>query len=91
MRAPSITAFFDEATNSVSYLVADPTTGSAAIIDPVLDLLAWTVARTGPVPVVLERDHNVPGMDELLAEVAAVGDAYLRGLTRRRDEASHAA
>jgi glyoxylase-like metal-dependent hydrolase (beta-lactamase superfamily II) len=37
MGAPSITAFFDEATNSVSYLVADPATGSAAIIDPVLD------------------------------------------------------
>jgi glyoxylase-like metal-dependent hydrolase (beta-lactamase superfamily II) len=38
MGAPSITAFFDEATNSVSYLVADPATGSAAIIDPVLYL-----------------------------------------------------
>ena len=37
MGAPSINAFFDEATNSVSYLVADPATGSAAIIDPVLD------------------------------------------------------
>ena len=37
MGAPSITAFFDEATNSVSYLVADPATGVAAIIDPVLD------------------------------------------------------
>ena len=37
MGAPSITAFFDEATNSVSYLVADPATREAAIIDPVLD------------------------------------------------------
>src|SRR5690349_9164824 len=35
--APEITAFFDEATNSVSYLVADPATGAAAVIDPVLD------------------------------------------------------
>lgn len=35
--APDITAFFDEATNSVSYLVADPTTRAAAIIDPILD------------------------------------------------------
>jgi len=32
-----IRAFFDEATNSVSYLVADPATGAAAIVDPVLD------------------------------------------------------
>ena len=35
-RTPRIQAYFDEATNSVSYLVADPATGVAAIIDPVL-------------------------------------------------------
>ena len=35
--APDITAFFDEATNSVSYLVGDPASALAAIIDPVLD------------------------------------------------------
>jgi len=34
---PSIRAFFDEATNTVTYLVADPATGRAAVIDPVLD------------------------------------------------------
>jgi glyoxylase-like metal-dependent hydrolase (beta-lactamase superfamily II) len=34
---PIIRAFFDEITNTVSYLVADPTTKKAAIIDPVLD------------------------------------------------------
>jgi glyoxylase-like metal-dependent hydrolase (beta-lactamase superfamily II) len=34
--APEIRAFFDEATNSVSYLVADPASKTAAIIDPVL-------------------------------------------------------
>ncbi len=32
-----IRAFFDEPTNTVSYLVADPATGAAAVIDPVLD------------------------------------------------------
>jgi glyoxylase-like metal-dependent hydrolase (beta-lactamase superfamily II) len=32
-----IRAFFDEPTNTVSYLVADPQTGRAAVIDPVLD------------------------------------------------------
>ena len=37
MTAPVITAFFDEATNSVSYLVADPASRAAAVIDPVLD------------------------------------------------------
>ena len=34
---PDITAFFDEPTNTVSYLVADPSTKAAGIIDPVLD------------------------------------------------------
>jgi glyoxylase-like metal-dependent hydrolase (beta-lactamase superfamily II) len=34
--APLIRAFFDEVTNSVSYLVADPASRVAAIIDPVL-------------------------------------------------------
>ncbi|MBB3017461.1 glyoxylase-like metal-dependent hydrolase (beta-lactamase superfamily II) [Microvirga lupini] len=34
---PIIRAFFDEPTNTVSYLVADPATKKAAIVDPVLD------------------------------------------------------
>jgi glyoxylase-like metal-dependent hydrolase (beta-lactamase superfamily II) len=34
---PIIQAFFDEPTNTVSYLVADPSTKQAAVIDPVLD------------------------------------------------------
>ncbi|MGN3974235.1 MBL fold metallo-hydrolase [Tsuneonella sp. SYSU-LHT278] len=36
-RRPSIAGFFDEATNTVSYVVHDPETGAAAIIDSVLD------------------------------------------------------
>ncbi|SFI60570.1 MBL fold metallo-hydrolase [Caulobacter sp. UNC279MFTsu5.1] len=34
---PRVQAFFDPATFTASYLVSDPATGSAAIIDPVLD------------------------------------------------------
>jgi glyoxylase-like metal-dependent hydrolase (beta-lactamase superfamily II) len=34
---PAIHAFFDEPTNTVSYIVADPATKEAAFIDPVLD------------------------------------------------------
>lgn len=34
---PVIRAFFDEPTNTVSYLVADPESRTAAVIDPVLD------------------------------------------------------
>ena len=36
-QAPQIRAFFDEPTNTVSYLVSDPASGRAAVIDPVLD------------------------------------------------------
>ena len=41
-----VTAFFDPATYTVSYLVADPGTRRAAIIDPVLDFDAKS-GRTG--------------------------------------------
>ncbi len=34
---PVIHPFFDEPTNTVSYIVADPATKQAAVIDPVLD------------------------------------------------------
>ncbi|HSM18762.1 MAG TPA: MBL fold metallo-hydrolase [Hyphomicrobiales bacterium] len=37
MKQAEIQAFFDEATNTVSYLVWDPDTKKAAVIDPVLD------------------------------------------------------
>ena len=33
----AVTALFDEATNTVSYIVADPATAKAAIVDCVLD------------------------------------------------------
>ena len=36
-RLPDIDAFFDEETNSVSYLVSDPATRAAVVIDAVLD------------------------------------------------------
>ena len=34
---PTVTALFDEATNTVTYIVADPATAKAAIVDCVLD------------------------------------------------------
>lgn len=42
IQSPKIQAYFDEPTNTVSYLVGDPTTRAAAIIDPVLDYDAGT-------------------------------------------------
>ncbi|WP_437875127.1 DUF692 domain-containing protein [Sorangium sp. So ce513] len=58
-------------------------THGAPVIAPVLDLLARAVARTGPVPVVLERDNDVPPLEALLAERAEVEAAYRRGLAAR--------
>ena len=34
---PDITAFFDEATNTISYIVCDPNGSACAVIDSVLD------------------------------------------------------
>lgn len=39
---PDVRGFFDPATHTVTYLVSDPATGMAAIIDPVLDFDAAT-------------------------------------------------
>ena len=39
---PEVQAFFDPATNTVSYVVHDPDTRAAAIIDPVLDFIPRT-------------------------------------------------
>ncbi len=35
--SPDVVGVFDTATNTISYLVSDPATGAAALIDPVLD------------------------------------------------------
>lgn len=45
IQSPDVRGFFDPATHTVTYLVSDPATGQAAIIDPVLDFDAPS-ART---------------------------------------------
>lgn len=45
MMSPQVQAFFDPHTNTISYIVSDPETRAAAIIDPVLDFMARN-ART---------------------------------------------
>lgn len=66
---PIIEAFFDETTNTISYLVADPVTRAALVIDPVLNfdlssgvidtasadrILAMAVERSWSIMMVLE-------------------------------------
>jgi len=60
---PDIRAFFDEPTNTVSYLVSDPATRRGAVIDPVLDF----EQRSGTV--------STKGADAILAAAAAAGVA----------------
>lgn len=47
-------------------------THGADVPDPVLSLLGRVVERTGPVPIVLERDQNVPDLAVLLDEMARI-------------------
>ena len=58
---PTIQAFFDKATNTISYLVSDPASDVAAIIDPVLDYDPAS-ART-----------STASADDILAAAAAPG------------------
>jgi hypothetical protein len=51
-------------------------THGADVNDPVHELMAWVIERTGPKPVVLERDQLIPSLDELLGEVSRLQRTY---------------
>ena len=58
-QGPLIRAFFDNPTNTVSYLVADPATRQAAVIDPVLDYDCKSgEVDTRSVETILEAAHE---------------------------------
>lgn len=57
-------------------------THGEAVRPEVYDLLEYTLRKTGPVPVLLERDQNFPAWDELMAEVVHL-DAIYRRATQR--------
>jgi uncharacterized protein (UPF0276 family) len=48
----------------------------------VFALLEHVVERIGPRPVLLERDHHVPPLGELLDEVRALGTTLARATAR---------
>lgn len=50
-------------------------THGAPVPDPVLALLGRVVRRTGPVPILLERDQNIPSLHVLLDEMTAIRGA----------------
>jgi uncharacterized protein (UPF0276 family) len=59
-------------------------THGALVSDPVLSLLERTLATTGAVPVLLERDNQIPSLGALLAELATIRTIWTRA-TRGRD------
>ncbi|MEO9601338.1 MBL fold metallo-hydrolase [Parasphingorhabdus sp.] len=76
--APVIEAFFDEPTHTVSYLVCDPETLSAAVIDPVLDFdLASGEVDTGSAEKIIERADARGWTIEMVLESHAHADHLL--------------
>jgi uncharacterized protein (UPF0276 family) len=75
-------------TRTPSGLIID--THGAPVVPQVHELLAVTLERTGPMPVLLERDNDVPELPELLAEVHELSALYARAVGTNREEARRA-
>lgn len=54
------------------------------VCDAVWDLYAYTIARLGAVPTMIERDDNIPPLAELVAELNAARQVAARVLAERR-------
>jgi uncharacterized protein (UPF0276 family) len=59
-------------------------THGAAVRDEVYELLAHVLQRTGPVPVLLERDQNYPDFARLSDEVRQLHALYTRALAHSK-------
>lgn len=75
MSDPVIHAFFNEPTNTVSYLVGDPTSGTAAVVDPVLDYDANDgTVDTGSAETILAQADKLGWRITLVLETHAHAD-----------------
>src|SRR3546814_13232271 len=73
--SPIIEAFFDEPTNTISYLVIDPATRVAAVIDPVLDFdLPSREVDTGSADTILAMSQAKGRRIDLVLETQAHAD-----------------
>jgi uncharacterized protein (UPF0276 family) len=54
-------------------------THGAPVCSDLLDVLPQVLRRTGPVPIVLERDQNVPALDDLFLELGRIRAAGVAG------------
>lgn len=67
-------------------------THGSPVRESVYDLLQWVIERTGPKPVLLERDNNVPSFDELLDEIKKIDAVYRAALcTWEKNRQAHRA
>jgi uncharacterized protein len=48
------------------------------VCEEVFELLEWTLAQTGPKPVLLERDGNFPDWNEIVGEVRRIAEIGVR-------------
>ena len=55
-------------------------THGAPVTDPVGRLMQWVLRRTGPLPVLLERDHDIPALETLLEEREQLQALYDRAV-----------
>ncbi|MCH9687459.1 MAG: DUF692 domain-containing protein [Deltaproteobacteria bacterium] len=65
-------------------------THGATVRDEVYDLMAWVIERTGPRPVLLERDTNIPPLPELLDEIRRLDGVYQSAVGRWQAATSQA-
>lgn len=68
MTVPNVSAFFDEATFTVTYVVSDPDSGRAAVVDPVLDFdpASGRTSTTSADEVIAFANDNKLGVDWIL-------------------------
>ncbi|WP_296056928.1 DUF692 domain-containing protein [uncultured Amphritea sp.] len=74
--------------NEADDLLVD--THGADVIDPVWALLQQSYDLFGVKPTLLERDFNIPPMDQLLQELDTIRDHQLRALPVAAEELRHA-
>jgi uncharacterized protein (UPF0276 family) len=60
------------------------------VCEGVYALLGYTLERLGPVPVLLERDQNLPALDVLLGELRRLTEIYERSVAAHAARHAHA-
>lgn len=59
-------------------------THGSDVLPEVHELMAWVIERAGPRPVVYERDHNIPSLEELGRQVAQLQVVYQAAVARHQ-------